>query len=941
MRVLFDLFPIFRDVEHQLNIVMHHAKSLTFLMILCLSLEIAAYSQQIPLPEHPRPDFMREQWQNLNGMWEFRFDQEDRGVAEEWWRSDTKFDREILVPFPWGSHLSGVGDEADIGWYRRQISFDRQWEGRRIFLTVGASDWETSVWMDGNFLGKHRGGYVPFSFEITDLVQSGDSHSLVIRVDDMRRDFTLYGKQGYGNARGIWQTVYMETRGREFLDALHFTPDIDEGKVEVTAYLNEPAARDLELELEIMTPGEPLLARESIPSGASKYNFTVEIPGPRLWELEDPYLYEVEARLEEDVVKSYFGMRKISVTDLPGTTLRYVALNDQPVYLQLALDQSYHPDGFYTFPSDQFMREEIVRSKSIGLNGIRTHIKVEVPRKLYWADKLGLLVMSDLPNSWGEPGPEMQQESEYTLREMIKRDYNHPSIFSWILFNETWGLYSTTGVDENGNAVREYTKPTQYWVASMYYLAKSLDPTRLVEDNSICCGRGHTETDINSWHAYLPGWEWDAFLKNQEEQTFEGSGFNFEAGFQQGRQPNINSECGNVWGYDGSTGDVDWSWDYHRMLNTFRIYPAVAGWLYTEHHDVINEWNGYWRFDRSEKETGMGEIMPGMDLNDLHAPVYLSTGNEICITAQAGETVEVPLYLSSMTGEETGPTVTIAYELELTNTIGENLKGVSGSREVKYTPWMQETLEPLRIELPGQGGLAVLRLTVSDYRDRVLHRNFMHFEILSDQEIPGVEVFSTTAGDYADASWTGKDWEVMEGRKVNGTGEGYFRYEIPVAQETSLEDIEEAYFLAEVSAKELFVKDMEDYERDQDFMRGSTVAPSANPNSYPMTDEVYFPSDISVFIGDEKVFSTTLPDDPADHRGVLSWHHQLKDKKLREAGSYGYLIRVPLKKRVLKDAVDQGSLVAIIQAEGDGGVAVYGKEFGRYPVDPSLVLIKK
>jgi len=920
---------------------MHHAKIITLLLIIATSVQEPLLSQQIPLPEHPRPDFMREQWQNLNGKWEFRFDQENIGMTEEWWRDATEFDNMIMVPFPWGSNLSEVGDEADIGWYRREIRIDEGWEGKRIFLTIGASDWETTVWVDGTMVGKHQGGYVPFSFELTDVARCGQAQSLVIRVDDIRRDFTLYGKQGYGNARGIWQTIYLETRGDEFLDALHFTPDIDEEKVEVTAYLSEPATRELDLELNITTPGDPVQISKSVPEGAQKVRFKVELPGTRLWDLEDPYLYEVEAILEGDLVKSYFGMRKISVMELPGTSYRYVALNNQPVYLQLALDQSYHPDGFYTFPSDQFMKEEIIRSKSIGLNGIRTHIKVDVPRKLYWADKLGLLVMSDLPNSWGEPGPEMQQESEVTLREMIKRDYNHPSIFSWIVFNETWGLFSTTGVDGNGNPVRRYTRETQYWVASMYYLAKSLDQTRLVEDNSICCGRGHTETDINSWHAYLPGWEWDAFLKNQVENTYEGSGFNFEEGFQQGRQPNINSECGNVWGYDGSTGDVDWSWDYHRMMNTFRIYPGVAGWLYTEHHDVINEWNGYWRFDRSEKETGLGEIMPGMGLTDLHAPVYLSTGNEICVTARGGEIVEVPLYLSSMTGKEFGDNVVISYELDLTNAIGELDRGASGSREVAYAPWMQETLEPLQLQLPGQGGLAVLKLSVADDQGRVMHRNFMHFEILPDRPIPGAEVISIPAGGYADATWSGKEWEVMEGRKVNGTGEGYFQYAFPLPEGTSLNAVKEAYFIVEVSAKELFVKDMEDYERDQDFMLGSTVAPSANPNSYPMTDEVLYPSYISVFIGDDKVLSTTLPDDPADHRGVLSWHHQLKDKRLREAGSYGYLVKVPVNKKMLREAMEKGSLDVRIQTEGEGGLAVYGREFGRYPLDPSLVLLMK
>src|SRR5882762_2851976 len=146
--------------------------------------------------------------------------------------------------------------------------------------------------------------------------------------------------------------------------------------------------------------------------------------------------------------------------------------------------------------------------------------------------------------------------------------------------------------------------------ASVYRDAKTLDPTRLVEDNSPCCGRGHTETDINSWHDYLPGWAWENRDGMVSDSTHPGSSWNFEAGYRQGSQPNINSEFGNVWGYEGSTGDVDWSWDYHRAVNAFRRHPRIAGWLYTELHDVINEWNGYWRFDRSEKETGLGELVP-------------------------------------------------------------------------------------------------------------------------------------------------------------------------------------------------------------------------------------------------------------------------------------------------------------------------------------------
>jgi len=469
----------------------------------------------------------------------------------------------------------------------------------------------------------------------------------------------------------------------------------------------------------------------------------------------------------------------------------------------------------------------------------------------------------------------------------------------------------------------------------MYYLTKSLDQTRLVEDNSICCGRGHTETDINSWHVYLPGYEWEDYLKNLTDSTYVGSPYHFEEGFYQGDQPNINSECGNVWGYEGSAGDVDWSWDYHQMINTFRKYPEVGGWLYTEHHDVINEWNGYWRFDRSEKETGLGALYPGMTLKDLHSAVYLSTGNEISKSVPGGAQVEVPLYLSVMTGADLGQELQIGYELETTNYIGETEKNLAMTRKVAYKPWMQQELEPLSLMLPNVAGLALLKLTVSKTDGTVLHRNVMHFEIQSDQEVEKTQVLSVAAKDFTKAEWSTKQWNVLEGKKVNGAGNGYFEYTIDLPSDLKAK---KAHFQVEVSAKELFVKDQEEYDRDQDFMKGSVVAPSSNPNSYPMSDEIMFPSQVSIWINGTKMHTTTLADDPADHRGVLSWHHQLQDRKLREAGSYGYLVQVPIKKKMLRELQAEGKMVVRIQADGEGGAAVYGKEFGRYPLDPGLVL---
>lgn len=907
------------------------------LFVLLAGVIASVVAQPIPLPEHPRPDFERTTWANLNGVWQFEFDSLNEGIEKKWANGEKKFTQKINVPFPWGSALSGTKDAADIAWYKREINVSPEWKSKRTFITVGASDWETTVWLDGKNIGSHTGGYTPFSFELTEHLRYGQAQQLVIRVDDQRRDFTLYGKQGYGNARGIWQTVYLEARGTHFTQAIHFTPDIDRNQVTATVYLPHDAPADLPLSFTIKTPGSPILQAATFPKGKDKVSVVISVPQARWWTLDDPYLYETEVKLDEDAVKTYFGMRKISVVNLPGTDFPYVALNGKPVYLQLTLDQSYHPEGYYTFPSDAFMRAEVERTKAIGLNGIRPHIKVEIPRKLYWADRLGVLVMADLPNSWGDPDAKMQHEAESTFRGMVERDFNHPSIFSWILFNETWGL--RTHVEENGKRVGNYLPETQMWVASMYYLAKSLDPTRLAEDNSICCGAGHTQTDINSFHDYLPGWEWDEHLKKLTESSFEGSAFQFEPGFRQGRQPKINSECGNVWGYDGSTGDVDWSWDYHRMMNSFRKYPEVAGWLYTEHHDVINEWNGYWRFDRTEKFTGIEELAPGMKINDFHAPVYVSAGNEICKTVQGGQSVSVPLFISSMTGTDFGKSLKIAFQLKLTNAIGETTSVSIANRGVEVGPYLQKELEPVTLEMPQQSGLAILTMQLQDASGKVLHTNFTHFEIVSDAKPVKTEIKSVAAAAFSKADWSKKQWNVLDGLKVNGAGKGFFEYTIPVDKAIDLNSVKESYFLAELSAKELFVKDLDVKEKtDVDFMLGGKASPSGNPNSYPMTDVTLFPSTVNIFVNGEKALTTTLADDPADHRGVLSWHHQLKDRKLREAGSYGYLVKVTVTKKQLQAAAAAGQLTIRIQTEGEGGVAVYGKSFGRYPLDPSLVL---
>lgn len=914
------------------------------LMLVCLLVFQQSFSQEnIPLPEHPRPDFERSEWLNLNGNWAFEFDKKDEGQKAQWQKGTKKFTKTISVPFPWGSPLSGVKDEADIAWYSKKITVKPEWKNKRVFVTIGASDWKTTVWLDGKELGSHEGGYTPFSFELTNL-KHGTAQNLVIRVDDKRRDFTLYGKQGYGNARGLWQTIYVEARGQNFLDAVHFTPDIDKNQVKVTAYLGNSATKDLDLELTI-GGNQKILIREIFPKGKTQHSFIVPILTPRLWTLEDPYLYETNVKLADDEVKSYFGMRKISTVNLPNTNYKYIALNNKPVYMQLALDQSYHPTGFYTFPTDEFMKNEILLARNIGLNGIRTHIKVDVPRKLYWADKLGVLVMSDLPNFWGEPDKNAQKESEYTLHEMIKRDYNHPAIFSWIVFNETWGLKTKQEVDGKKQSI--YLPETQKWVASVYRLAKSLDATRLVEDNSICCGAGHTETDINSWHEYLPGSGWEKHLKEIDEKTYVGSQFHYEKGYTQTDVPNINSECGNVWGYEGSTGDVDWSWDYHRMINTFRKYPKIAGWLYTEHHDVINEWNGYFRFDRSEKETGVGELVEGMAIKDFHSDIYISAGNEISRSVKPKEEISLPLYLSVMTDKDLGKSLNLKVQMYGYDALGQKKSWGNITKTIPYQAWLQKELEPIKLTMPDEKSVVIAAMILEDNAGNVVHRNFTTFIV--EGKVPSemtllsgkkAKLISIEPKNFSDTRWSKKQWNILDGLKVNGAGSGYFEYKIKIPTDTKFES---ASFVAEVSSKQLFAKDKENSQiKNTDYMLGAIAEPSQNKNAYPMTDTSRYPSAVSVKINGVFAGRYDLSNDPADHRGILSWHNQPQDKKLYEAGSYGYRLGVNIPQKALELARTTGELIIRLEVDETlaGGLAIYGDKFGRYPMNPTVVLVE-
>ena len=234
-------------------------------------------AESIPLPEHPRPDFERADWINLNGQWAFTFN-EDAATSVLTGGDLTAMDQKIMVPFPWGSKLSEVEDKGDIGWYGREITVPKSWKGKRVFLVVGASDWDTTVWLDGDEIGSHQGGYVPFECELKD-VRFGEAQKLVIKADDTSSDAHLYGKQGYGNARGIWQTVYLEARGENFIKTLHFTPDIDNSSVRVDVALAAPAAEGESFKLAFKTGGQDTFTADL--GGKDKASFSIPIKDQR------------------------------------------------------------------------------------------------------------------------------------------------------------------------------------------------------------------------------------------------------------------------------------------------------------------------------------------------------------------------------------------------------------------------------------------------------------------------------------------------------------------------------------------------------------------------------------------------------------------------------------------------------------------------------------
>ncbi len=927
----------------------------------------------IPLPEHPRPDFHRDAWINLNEQWDFALDPDETGEVEGWHNDTAVFDRKITVPFSWAAPLSGIEvRDVHIGWYARNLEIpgDKEWNNKRVFIVIGACDFGTKVWLNGEFVGEHEGGYTPFEFDLTDFIDRNNVNRLVIRVEDKPVRGRQIGKQGYGPVKGIWQTVYLEGRSDTHIRLAHFSPDIDNKKVSVRIELSEATESDLGLSAYFKDKSVEAV-RQEIRAGQKDIEFDIPIPDQRLWTLDDPYLYDVDVCLsrgseEEDRVHTYFGMRKIGTGRLLDSKDMYVTLNNKPIYLNMALDQSYHPEGYYTFPSDEFIKEEIQRAKAIGLNGLRIHIKTEVPRKLYWADKLGVLIRADIPhfrahNERGIPSGYARKHWEYTFRNQVARDYNHPSIFNWVLFNETWGIES------RDRTLQGYHPETREWVRSLYYWAKELDPTRLVDDNSPN-KFDHIISDINSWHGYLPALKYAPYLDNAVANTFPGSEWNYIGGNKQTDIPLLNTECGAVWGYAGSAREIDISYEYHQMINTFRKYQKNSGFVFTEFHDVINEWNGYYRYDRSLKDWGLDELCPGMTINDFHSEMYLITGDDFNTIVKPGSVFSIPVTASFMT-DRVPSEMTVKTILHGWNRYGEHKEYSTGQFTIKPRPYKVFDVSPVKVTAPDEEGLLVFCTYLIDERGQTVQRNFIPFRVLMDEstreETLGgkTEIIRLEPDDYSRSEWSVKQVAVMDGLKVWGTGTGFFEYEFPLPKGFNADTVEEVEFLIEVSARYIQGKDMQEEftTEGSEYYRGKDYNPRNDPGAgkmhYLMTDDKKHTSTVSVILNGMDAQTVFLGDDPADHRGLLSWMNQIRPQniewkrgqrntwELDEAGSYGYLVKKTFSREGIEKAAEEKvfrvKLAVNESSDTSGGLAVYGEKFGRYLLGPTIIIRMK
>ena len=545
--------------------------------------------------EHPKPQFMRENWLNLNGEWQFEIDNSNSGEERKLFNEAQDFSLKINVPFCPESKLSGVEnvDFMNSVWYKREFEITKKQLEGRVVLHFGAVDYKTTVYINGNKCGSHKGGYVSFSFDITDYAVLGKNTVTVHAEDDTRSRMIPSGKQSekysswgcyYTRTTGIWQTVWLEFVPKAHIKSVKYVTDINNATVNINAVLCGSGTFIAEAFYDGVSMGKAQTV-----SGGGNVNITINLAEKHLWEVGNGRLYDLVLTFGEDKVQSYFGLRDIR---LDG---KKFLINGKSVFQRLVLDQGFYPDGIYTAPSDQELCADIKRSQALGFNGARLHEKVFEERFLYHCDKLGYIVWGEYPN-WGLD--HSYADSIYAILpewlEEIERDFNHPSIIGWCPLNETW--------DQNGR------KQYDDMLALVYKATKAADPTRPCIDTS---GNYHVVTDIYDLHDYEQNP--DVFASHYEPLG-NSNVFDFFSAFKDrqrydGKMPFFVSEYGGigwsvneVWSYGNAPKSAEEFIERFKGLTDALLdNENMFGFCYTQLTDVEQEQNGLYTYDRKPK----------------------------------------------------------------------------------------------------------------------------------------------------------------------------------------------------------------------------------------------------------------------------------------------------------------------------------------------------
>ncbi len=551
----------------------------------------------IPRPEYPKPQFERKDWKNLNGEWGFCFDNGRSGEERKIYADETAFDKKITVPFCVESSLSGIGEKDFIYgvWYRKEIELSAEEIKGRTVLHIGAADYKTTLYVNGEKAGVHGGGYVSFFFDITDKVREGKNIIVINCEDDTRSPWIPRGKQSeefyshgcdYTRTTGIWQTVWLEFKPEAYIDCVKYYPDINTCSVTVEAHLCGCGTLGTEINYDGKAVGS-----SKIENASGTITFNIPLSEKHLWEVGKGRLYDVEFTFGEDEVKSYFGLRNIRFDGFK------FMLNGKSVFQRLVLDQGFYPDGIYTAPSDEALLNDIKLSMNVGFNGARLHQKVFEERFLYHCDKEGYLVWGEYAN-WGLEHTE--PESIYYFLpewlEEIKRDFNHPAIIGWCPFNETWDRHGCQQFDP--------------LLSLVYRATKSADTTRPCIDTS---GNYHVETDIFDVHDYEQnpiefGRHFenfvsdDVFTNHCDHRQKYVKGLPMFVSEYGGIRWSVTDKGENAWGYGNApkTGE-EYIERYKGLTDILLDNEKMFGFCYTQLTDVEQEQNGVYTYNREEK----------------------------------------------------------------------------------------------------------------------------------------------------------------------------------------------------------------------------------------------------------------------------------------------------------------------------------------------------